>query len=135
MISPHCASLLNVNASSTWRSYGSIQGTNETGGLIQGSCGYDNVGIGPSNATDITLLSQPIIQYGVQNADIAYLGLNPKPQFHNTFNPNITFLTSLKSSNKIPSLSFGLSVGAQYRQLSWIANANNPISKHSQGKI
>ena len=115
-LSPHCPSLLNVNASSTWSSRSLIEVTGANGTDMEGMCGLDDISLGSLGAAGITLQSQALCGSDVKYDTIGSLRLNPYPQNLSGFDQDIAFLSSLKQSNHMPSLSFRLSIGAQYRQ-------------------
>ncbi|ETS73912.1 hypothetical protein PFICI_13778 [Pestalotiopsis fici W106-1] len=114
--------LFNPNESSSWVDMG-LYGINQNGVGLEANLGYyqkaefalDSLGIG---LTGPSLDNQTI--GGIATADYFYLGifgLNNQPvnftSLGNYSSPS--FLTTLKDQNKIPSLSWSYTAGAQYR--------------------
>ena len=111
-----CSQRFNLQQSSTWHDATSILVHNESGSAGEAVCGSDAAGIGLPGDAGITLQSQVFCTIGANFSSNNFLGLSPLLQDNLTFDRNVTFLTSLKMSHSIPSLSFGLSVGANYRE-------------------
>ncbi|KAL8822800.1 MAG: hypothetical protein Q9191_006468 [Dirinaria sp. TL-2023a] len=115
--------IFNVNASSTWQDHGYFALGVEmnlpyTSNYDDGEYGFDTLGLGypgsGSNAT--TLPHQVIASIATKDFYLGNLGLTPRPvNLTNLDNPSPSYLSSLKTSNQIPSLSYGYNAGAQYR--------------------
>ena len=116
---PNCLQLFDASASSTWHATSSHQVRSINGGFAEAECGFDAAGIGLPGTADITPQSQAIIGYGVDVNTVGFLGLHPYTRPVSTFDPNVTMLASLKTSNNIPSLSYAYSADARYRKCSW----------------
>ena len=82
------------------------------------SFGMDSVALGLSNATGGPYLgSQVVADFQTNDYYIGLFGLGQQPTNFSTFDtPYPSFLTSLKSKGMIPSLSWGYTAGARYRQ-------------------
>lgn len=84
-----------------------------------GNFGYDTIGVpGQSGAANVSLDNQVIAAIETNTYYLGNLGLSAQ---NITFNPDSSdtspsFLGSLKNENLIPSLSFGYTAGASYRQ-------------------
>lgn len=80
--------------------------------------GLDTVALGLSNATGSSQLESQVVA-GFENLDY-YVGLfglsHQGTNFSDYTTPNATFLTTLKEQNMIPSLSWGYTAGASYRE-------------------
>ncbi|KAG8533465.1 uncharacterized protein KY384_002248 [Bacidia gigantensis] len=105
------------NVSTTWAGKGNHQINVEAylNSTATGQYGIDSVGIGADAAAGLTL--DGIVVAGVPTLPF-YLGkLGMRPS--NTSGPDgntPSFMTQLRSENKIPSLSYGYSAGALYKQ-------------------
>lgn len=114
--------LVNINASSTWQDQG-IYGL----GLEQniedyldeydtGDFGFDTLGLGAAGDTSDDLNGQIIAALATKDYDVGFLGVTDDPTNFTQFDdPHASYLSSLKTQSKIPSLSFAYSAGAQYR--------------------
>lgn len=82
------------------------------------SYGLETVALGLSNATGGPYLdSQLIADFATNDYYIGLFGLGRQPTNFSTFDtPHPSFLASLKSQGMIPSLSWGYTAGARYRQ-------------------
>ncbi|MCJ1389093.1 hypothetical protein MMC18_001947 [Xylographa bjoerkii] len=79
-----------------------------------GDYGYDTVGIQITGGTPILLDHQVVVAIDTTDFWLGYLGLAPRtPQFSNSSQPSL--LQSLKNQKSIPSLSYGFTAGASYR--------------------
>lgn len=109
------------NQSSTWLALGeySLQGHMDPSQLGSGFFGMDVVAAGPNPAVALRPGKRSIVA-GLVNTDPYYLGLlGLLPSNSSRFNDSSpSFLTHLRSSNLIPSLSFGYTAGASYRKSS-----------------
>ncbi|KAL8950015.1 MAG: hypothetical protein Q9222_003924 [Ikaeria aurantiellina] len=111
--------LFNESTSSTWNDLGHFTlaleqnlGHNESGAF-----GLDTLSIGLSNATGgPTLNSQIIAGIETQHWYTGMFGLQQQPMNLSDFDhPQQSFLSSLRSQNLIPSLSWAYTAGAHYR--------------------
>ena len=80
--------------------------------------GLDTVGLGLSNSTGGPYLDSAVVAaYANDDYYIGMFGLNQQPTNLSTFsNSYPSFLTTLKSRNLIPSLSWAYTAGARYSQ-------------------
>lgn len=108
--------------STTWREVGNYSTTVE--GYLspkleaQATFGLDTVSLGDGNFTGLPPLQSQVV---AAVTDVTYyngiFGLNPQASNYTTLNNfQPSFLSSLKSKNLIPSLSWGYTVGASYRK-------------------
>ncbi|MCJ1385623.1 hypothetical protein MMC17_008746 [Xylographa soralifera] len=88
----------------------------ENGGNDGGDYGYDTVGLEIVGNTPVFLDNQVVVAVDThKDFWLGYIGLAPRtPQFSNSSQPS--FLKSLKNQNSIPSLSYGYTAGAFYRE-------------------
>ncbi|KAA6408257.1 MAG: Acid protease [Lasallia pustulata] len=110
--------LFSVNASSTWVA-------NEFFGLFYdswlnfngtGEFGFDTVGLSWQGSGGPTLNHTVVGGIADKSFYLGSFGLSPRPTNFTTFNaPQPSYLTLLKESNQIPSLSYGITAGAPYR--------------------
>ena len=126
--------LYQPNKSSTWRSTGQYTLYIEdhlalTGG---GLFGNDTLGLGLRGSEATTLDHQIVGGIVTENFYLGMLGVNPKST--NFTSPNegqLSYMSSLFTRGLIPSLSFGYTAGAQYRQYSstcrWTMSADPSI--------
>lgn len=125
-----------MNASSTWV-------LNEFFGLFydswlnltgNGEFGFDTVGLSWQGSGGPTL--NRTVVAGVADPDfyLGNFGLSPRPTNFTTFNdPQSSYLTLLKDSNQIPSLSYGMTAGAQYRYSKVLASTT--LGGYDQGRF
>lgn len=114
--------LFNLNASTTWQDQGIYAVGLETnlpdyvGNYDNGDYGLDTLGLGlPGSGPSLN--NMVVAALATKDFYLGYLGLTTHPTNFTEFNdPHPTFLSTLKSSGKIPSLSYGYSAGAQYRE-------------------
>lgn len=80
--------------------------------------GLDTVALGLSNATGGPRLdSQVVATFENNHYYVGLFGLGHQgTNFSGYSTPNATFLTTLKERNMIPSLSWGYTAGASYRE-------------------
>lgn len=82
--------------------------------------GYDTVAVGLNEAVpgpQLELESQVVAAFENDDFYIGLIGLGHEGLNFSQYNtPNATFLTSLKDRNMIPSLSWGYTAGARYRE-------------------
>ena len=88
-------------------------GDNETG-----SYGVDKIALGLSNVTGgPTVDSQIVVGIETDYYRTGMFGLSPQPtNLTNFTEPHASFLTTLKTQNLIPSLSWAYTAGARYRE-------------------
>ena len=89
----------------------------EPGGIDAGDYGYDTVGLEIVGGPPVILDHQVVVALDTEKDFwLGYIGLAPRtPQFGNSSQPSL--LKSLKIQNSIPSLSYGYTAGAIYREL------------------
>lgn len=111
--------LYNYNTSSTWSQLGngffelSIEGN--LNGSATGFYGHDTISLGGEGSGGPTLHDQIVGGIGTQKYYLGMFGVNPKStHFPGLDGEQPSYLTSLKTQNLIPSLSFGYTAGAQY---------------------
>ena len=115
----------NPSLSNSWKDQGTFTlgvdvdlGMNtEAGGNDGGDYGYDTVGLEIVGNTPVLLDHQVVVAVDTQKDFwLGYIGLAPRtPQFGNSSQPSL--LKSLKNQNSIPSLSYGYTAGASYREI------------------
>ena len=107
--------------SKSWKSIGNYTlgleqnlGYNETA-----TYGFDALALGLSDATgSSTLQTQVIADIETDDYYMGIFGLGHQPyNFTNFQDPHPSFLTTMRSKNWIPSLSWAYTAGAQYRKL------------------
>ena len=111
-------------SSTTWQDQGTwslgidvdLGMDSEPGGNDGGDYGYDTVGLQISGRTPVLLDHQVVVAIDTEKDFwLGYLGLAPRtPQFNTSTQPSL--LQSLKNQNTIPSLSYGYTAGASYRE-------------------
>ena len=123
---PTCAQtrggLVNINASSTWQDEG-LYGLGLEQNLPDyldeydtGDFGFDTLGVGSAGDTSDDVDGQVIAALATKDYEVGLLGVTDYPTNFTGFDdPHPSYLSALKSQNKIPSLSFAYSAGAQYR--------------------
>ncbi|KAL8664640.1 MAG: hypothetical protein Q9202_002910 [Teloschistes flavicans] len=116
----------NKNASSTWQEKGLYELDQELnlGYTGNGNFGLDNLTLGYPGSGAITLEHQIVATVAAKDFYLATWGIAPRPT-NLTSDPNaVTFaanesypsvLSTLRQDDKIPSLSYGYTAGAQYR--------------------
>lgn len=115
--------LFNQNQSSTWKDLGpfTLALEQNLGHNESGAYGLDTMSIGLTNATGGPTLSSQVIA-GIET-EHWYLGLFGLQQqamnLTDFFQPHAFFLSSLRSRNLIPSLSWAYIAGAHYRKKPW----------------
>lgn len=123
---PSCAldrgGIFHSNASKTWISQGSYSYNIELNlgpkFDLGGPYGLDTVSLAEGNATGgPSLDGQTVAEVGSNVYYTGMFGLNNQPNNLSTFdNPHPSYLTSLKTKNLIPSLSWAYTAGASYRK-------------------
>ncbi|KAI9881481.1 MAG: hypothetical protein M1830_000044 [Pleopsidium flavum] len=111
--------LFSPNTSSTWQYTGQytlyIEDNLDLGG--GGVFGNDTVGLGGQGSEASTLDHQIVGGIVTENFYLGMFGVNPKStNFTNLTEGQPSYLSSLYTQGKIPSLSFGYTAGAQYRK-------------------
>jgi hypothetical protein len=112
-------SLFNENSSKTWDQVGIFdlyyeELLNYTG---NGLYGLDTVSLGYQQSNASTLTGQVVAGIIQDDFWLGYFGINPQPTNFTNFNhPIPSFFQTLKDQNKIPSLSYSYTAGAQYRK-------------------
>ena len=83
-----------------------------------GLWGNDTLGLGVQGSGGPTLNNQVIAGIVTDNFYIGMFGVNPKPTNYTSIEGSRqdSYVTSLKTQNLIPSISFGYTAGAPYRQ-------------------
>ena len=124
--SPNCpqsrGALFDINASTSWQDKGifalgvEVNLPDYTTGFDNGHYGIDSLGLGLPGGPGVTLDNQVVAAVATKSFYLGYLGVIPRPTNFSSFaDPHISFLSSLKEQNKIPSLTFAYSAGNQYR--------------------
>lgn len=81
-----------------------------------GLYGNDTIGLGLRGSGGPTLKNQIIAGIGAEEYYLGLFGVNPKPTNFTTLDVGqVSYMTSLKDQNLIPSVSFAYSAGAPYR--------------------
>ncbi|KAL6716063.1 hypothetical protein ACLMJK_007025 [Lecanora helva] len=135
--------LFNVNESSSWNELGiytlgleqNFAGHNESG-----LYGLDTIGLGASNATNGPVLdSQVVVGIETNHYRTGIFGLNNQPQnITNITNTYTSFLTSLRTKNLIPSLSWAYTAGAPYRSKGFFGSlifGGSDLSRYTPSNI
>ena len=114
--------LVNVNTSTTWQDQGIFELGLELnlpdydGPYENGDYGLDTLGFGLTASDGVSLDGMVVAAIATKSFYLGNLGVTSRPTNLSSFNdPRTSFLSSLRQQNKIPSLSFGYSAGAQYR--------------------
>ncbi|KAL9101347.1 MAG: hypothetical protein Q9163_003394 [Psora crenata] len=108
----------NPSTSTSWEQDGSYQFSfNQSLGLnVQGVFGNDTLGLGFQGGGGPILKDQIIAAHSSEELYLGIFGLNPSStNFTETDRGRPSYLSSLKSQNLIPSLSYGYTAGNQYR--------------------
>lgn len=117
--------LFNLTASSTWNDRG-LYGIDIEENLqdyqdLAGDLGFDTLGLGAGGSSGVRLDDQVLAAIATKDLYLGFLGVDPQPtNFSTNFslfdNSTPSFLSSFKTSNNIPSLSYGYTSGAKYRK-------------------
>ena len=110
--------LFNPNTSTSWQQHGyyEVNVDQNLGIFTQGSFGNDTITLGLQGSGGPTLQNQIVSAYASNDMYVGMFGLNPSStNFTPTDQNRASYLSSLKSGNLIPSLSFGYTAGNQYR--------------------
>lgn len=111
--------LFNPNSSKTWKEEGIYNlffesNLNYTG---NGEYGFDQIALGLQPTNDSTLSNQVIAGIVAEDFWLGYFGINPQPtNFSNFQDPQQSFFKTLQTQNRIPSLTYSYTAGAQYRK-------------------
>ena len=82
-----------------------------------GKYGFDTLGLGYAGSGGPTLDDQVLAGIATKDFYLGSLGLVPAPINFTSEDSHPSLLTNLKAQNLIPSLSYGYSAGAYYREL------------------
>ena len=110
---------LQTNQSSTWTANGLYELDIETSLNLSGNgqYGFDSIGLGFQDPGSPTLLHQVVAGIATKDFYLGVFGLGPKPaNFSDFADPQPTLMTNLARQRLIPSLAFGYTAGAEYRQ-------------------
>ena len=108
----------NANQSTSWQQHGYYELNVESslGIAAQGVFGNDTVTLAIQGGGGPTLQNQIVSAYTDNDLYLGMFGVNPSStNFTSTDQNRPSYLSSLKTSNMIPSLSFGYTAGNQYR--------------------
>lgn len=109
--------------SSTWRHRGIFRISEESNLGYDlsdaGDYGFDTLGLGYRGAGGPTLEAQVLAGIATKDFYLGSLGLYPAPVNFTSEESHPSLLTNLKAQNLIPSLSYGYSAGAYYRELGY----------------
>lgn len=108
----------SINESKTWNGTGNLGVELNLGYDYVGAYGLDTVALGFSSFNGGPLLdSQVVVGIETNAYFVGMFGLGPQPTNFTDFSePHPSFLSTLKSENLIPSLSWGYTAGARYRK-------------------
>lgn len=82
-----------------------------------GKFGFDKIGFGYPNTPDFQLEHQILGGIAIKDYYLGVFGLSPRPtNFSSYADPQPSFMASAKKAGLIPSLSFGYTAGAPYRE-------------------
>ncbi|KAF2799538.1 acid protease, partial [Melanomma pulvis-pyrius CBS 109.77] len=109
---------LQVNVSTTWSEIGIyyLDVRPEVNFTGKGLYGLENLGLMVQNSGGPTLEKQVVAGVKTKTIYTGLFGLSPKASNFSEFNnPQPSYMTTLKNSKTIPSLSFGYTAGAYYK--------------------
>lgn len=111
--------IYNYNTSSTWSQVGEgffeLSIEQNLGIPANGFYGRDTISLGGEGSGGPTLPDQIVGGIGIETYYVGMFGVNPKTtNFTGLEQPS--YLASLKNQNLIPSVSFGYTAGAPYRE-------------------
>lgn len=114
--------LVNVNSSSTWQDQG-IYALGDEQNLPDyidqydnGDYGLETLGVGIAGSGGVRMDGMVVAAIATKDWYIGNLGVNQQPTNFSSFtNPHPSYLRSLKSAGKIPSLTYAYTAGNQYR--------------------
>ena len=109
--------LFNPNTSSTWSQYGfyALGAEQNLGSTSSARYGNDTVGLGIQGSGGPVLPDQIVAAFSTDDFYLGYIGVNPASTTLQQEQQKVSYLTTLKNQNMIPSLSFGYTAGNQYR--------------------
>ena len=88
-----------------------------TSNFDSGNYGFDTLGLGYTGSGSDEVENMVLATVATSDFYVGLLGINPTSINFTTQNdPSPSLLTILKTTNRIPSLSYGYSAGAQYRK-------------------
>jgi hypothetical protein len=111
----------NYETSTTWKPQGLYDLWIEQNLGLQGNAeyGFDTVGLGYPGESGVTLKDQTVGALATPQFYFGHFGINPKPtNFTNYTSQSPSFMTTLKEQSLIPSVSWGYTAGAIYREFS-----------------
>lgn len=117
--------LFNTSFSTSWQRKGFYQLWIEKNlGLVgNGLYGFDSVGLGLPGEQGPAVANTTIGTLVSPNFWLGHIGLHPKPTNFSAFeSPISSYMTNLFDQKSIPSLSFGYTAGAQYRDQTVLAS-------------
>ena len=127
----HCeekrGGVFNNNYSTSWDKIGTYNlwfesNLNYSG---DGLYGREKIGLGRDDKDGPTLDGQTVAAFFNESFYIGYFGLNPAPTNFTDFNnPLPSYLQTLKTTGKIPSLSYGYTAGNRYRNFHHVTSGS-----------
>ena len=111
--------IFNYSASSTWQQKGIYDLWIEKDLGYDGNAdyGFDTVHLGGSGSNGPTIKDTIVGGFAVEAFYLGVFGINPKPTNFTTYSDQSTsYMSFLKEQSYIPSISFGYTAGAPYRQ-------------------
>jgi len=111
--------LFNINQSSTWESIGIYGFPIEKNHGYSGDAqyGYESITLGLPGENGLMLNNMTVGAFAVLEPWLGMFGINPRNTNFSSFNDGSpSFITILRKNNLIPSLSFGYTAGAPYRE-------------------
>ena len=115
--------MFDNSTSSSWREEGLYALGAETNlpyteNFDRGNYGYETLGLGYTGSGSDIVENSVVAAIATPDFYVGHLGINPQSiNFTDQNNPSPSFLSTLKSTDKIPSLSYGYSAGAEYRKM------------------
>lgn len=116
----HRGGLFLRNQSSTWRDHGlyDLDIEKNLGFFGNALFGYDSLSTGVPGTGAISLKEQVVAGIAAKGFYLGLWGIGPRPiNLTSLNNPYPGMMSKLKDENIIPSLSFGYTAGARYREL------------------
>lgn len=117
--SDHRGGLFNYNKSSSWREAGlyTLVFEENLGYFDNGVFGFDSISMGLLGTSAPKLDNQVLAGIATKDFYLGLWGVGPRPTNLTVLNnPYPSLMTNLKKQNKVPSLSYGYTAGAQYRK-------------------
>lgn len=115
--------LVNVNSSSTWQDQGifavglELNLPDYVGNYDNGDYGLDTLGLGLPGSDGVSEPNMVVAALATKDYYLGYLGVTNHPTNFTQFDdPHPSLLSTLKQQDKIPSLAYAYSAGAQYRK-------------------